>query len=468
MSLKVFNTLTRKKEEFRPIKEKEVKIYTCGPTVYDFAHIGNFRTYIWQDVLKRWLMSKGFRVKHVMNITDVDDKTIKRSREEGIPLKKFTERYTKLFFEDMGTLNILPADIYPKATEHIKQMVDVIRTLMKKGFAYKGEDGSIYYDISKFKDYGKLSKLKIEELKPGARVKADTYGKKEARDFALWKAWDPKDGNIFWETEIGKGRPGWHIECSIMGMTYLGETFDIHTGGVDLIFPHHENEIAQAEAATGKKFVNYWLHCEHLIVEGKKMSKSLGNFYTLRDILRKGYDPMAVRYLLLSAHYKQKLNFTFNSLEAAWNTVKRLIDFMNRLKKIKTGEENPKISQLIAATSKNFIDAMDNDLDINSALAQMFEFITQINKLIAEKKIGKKNSEEIFNLMLDFDRVLGLKLGEVKEEKLTKEIEKLIKKREDARKKGDFEAADKIRKELMKRGIILEDTSEGTRWRFVK
>ncbi|MEM7819165.1 MAG: cysteine--tRNA ligase, partial [Candidatus Aenigmatarchaeota archaeon] len=291
MVLKLFNTLTRKKEVFKPIKKNEVRMYTCGPTVYDFAHIGNFRTYVWQDILKRWLLFKGFKVKHVMNLTDIDDKTIKGAREQGISLREFTEKYIKAFFEDSKTLNLLPADVYPRATEHIREIVELIKILIEKGYAYKGEDGSIYYDISKFKDYGKLSKLKIKELKAGARVKSDSYTKEEAYDFALWKAWDPEDGEVFFETEIGKGRPGWHIECSAMSMKYLGETFDIHTGGVDLIFPHHENEIAQSEAATGKKFVNYWLHAEHLIVEGRKMSKSLGNFYTLRDLLAKGYDP---------------------------------------------------------------------------------------------------------------------------------------------------------------------------------
>jgi len=462
MVLKLFNTLTGKKEVFKPIKKNEVRIYTCGPTVYDFAHIGNFRTYVWQDILKRWLLYKGFKVKHVMNLTDIDDKTIKGAREQGIPLREYTDKYIKAFFEDSKTLNLLPADFYPRATEHIKEIVELIKILMKKGYAYKGEDGSIYYDISKFKDYGKLSKLKIKELKPGARVKSDSYTKEEAYDFALWKAWDPEDGEVFFETEIGKGRPGWHIECSAMSMKYLGKTFDIHAGGIDLIFPHHENEIAQSEAATGKKFVNYWIHGEHLIVEGRKMSKSLGNFYTLRDLLAKGYDPRAIRYLLLSTHYKQQLNFTFEGLEAAKRTVDGLIDFLRRVKEVKGKIENKEVKKLIKETRKKFEEAMDDNLRISDALATMFDFINKINKLISQNKIGKKNSKEIINLILDFDKVLGLNLiHALKEEKIPEEIKKLLEEREEARKRKDFKKADEIREKIRKMGYLVEDTKEG-------
>ncbi|MEM5834658.1 MAG: cysteine--tRNA ligase [Candidatus Aenigmatarchaeota archaeon] len=462
MVLKLFNTLTRKKEVFKPIRKNEVRMYTCGPTVYDFAHIGNFRTYVWQDLLKRWLLFKGFKVRHVMNLTDIDDKTIKGAREQGISLREFTEKYIKAFFEDSKTLNLLPADVYPRATEHIKEIVELIKILIEKGYAYRGEDGSIYYDISKFKDYGKLSKLKIKELKPGARVKSDSYTKEEAYDFALWKAWDPEDGEVFFETEIGKGRPGWHIECSAMSMKYLGETFDIHTGGVDLIFPHHENEIAQSEAATGKKFVNYWLHAEHLIVEGRKMSKSLGNFYTLRDLLAKGYDPRAIRYLLLSTHYKQQLNFTFEGLEAAKNTVEKLINFLWKLKEIKGEKENKQVKKMIKETRKKFEEAMDDNLRINDALAVMFKFVNQVNKLISQNKIGKKNSEEIIDLILSFDKVLGLNLEEaIKEEKLPEEVQKLLKEREEARKRKDWKLADELREKIKELGYSIEDTPEG-------
>jgi cysteinyl-tRNA synthetase len=309
-----FNTLTRQKESFTPIEEGKAKIYTCGPTVYDFAHIGNFRAFLFDDLLKRWLEYRGFEVVHVMNITDVDDKTIKGSRKRNVPLREYTDYYMKAFFEDIDTLKIERANYYPRATEHIPEMVALIKRLMERGYAYKGEDGSIYYAISKFKEYGKLSRIKVDDLKAGARVKVDEYGKEEAQDFALWKAWTQEDGEVFWDTEIGKGRPGWHIECSAMSMKYLGETFDIHCGGVDNMFPHHENEIAQSEAATGKKFVNYWLHNEHLLVEGKRMGKRFGNYYTLRDLLKMGYDPKAIRYLLILTHYRQQFNFTFEGL----------------------------------------------------------------------------------------------------------------------------------------------------------
>lgn len=467
--LEIFNTLTRRKEVFQPINEGEVKLYTCGPTVYDFAHIGNFRTYVWQDVLKRWLKYRSFKVRHVMNITDVDDKTIRGSRQEGISLRKFTERYTKAFFEDSKTLNILPADIFPKATEHIKEMVDLIKILTQKGYAYKAEDGSIYYAISKFKDYGKLSKLKIEELKPGARVKVDTYTKREAQDFALWKAWDPEDEDIFWETEIGKGRPGWHIECSAMSMKYLGPTFDIHTGGVDLIFPHHENEIAQSKGAVEELFVNYWLHVEHLMVEGQKMSKSLGNFYTLRDLLERGYDPRAIRYLLLSTHYRQQLNFTFQALKAAENTVQNLFDFIARLNEVEEVRENEQVDELIKESRKRFENAMDNDLNISVGLVAIFDLINGVNKLMVEDKIGMKNAKDIIGLMLEVDKVLGLGLEEaIREEELPEEIKEMIQKREEARKRKDWKTADEIRAKIKEIGFALEDTPEGVRWKRIK
>ncbi len=469
MTLKLFNTLTGKKEVFRPLKGKEVRMYTCGPTVYDFAHIGNFRTYVWQDLLKRWLTYRGYKVKHVMNLTDVDDKTIKGSRAQGIPLKKFTEKFTKEFFEDANTLNIIPADVITKATEYTKEMVTLIKILLKKKIAYKGEDGSVYFDISKFKDYGKLSKLKIGELKAGARVKADLYTKEEAQDFALWKAWNAEDGDVFWQTPIGKGRPGWHIECSVMSMKNLGKTFDIHTGGVDLIFPHHENEIAQSETATGKDFVKYWLHAEHLLVDGRKMSKSLGNFYTLRDLLNKVYDPIAIRYLLLSTHYKQQLNFTFDSLEAAKKTVERFYEFVRRLDDGKGKKDNPDIERLIKNTLMKFDDAMDDDLKINVALSEIFELINAINRLIDQQALSKKDVRVVKSFILSVDKVLGLKLDEVKKEKLPNEIKKIIDQREKSRKSGDYKTADRIRNELKEKfAIILEDTEKGAKWKRIK
>ena len=464
-----FNTLTRRKEKFVPLEKGKVKMYTCGPTVYDFAHIGNFRAFVFEDLLRRWLEYCGYKVIHVMNITDVDDKTIAAARKKGISLREYTEHYTRAFFEDITALNIEKAHYYPRATEHIPEMVALIKKLLEKGYAYRGEDGSIYYDISKFKDYGKLSKIRVKELKPGARVKVDEYGKEEAHDFALWKAWDEEDGDVFWETELGKGRPGWHIECSAMSMKYLGETFDIHCGGVDNIFPHHENEIAQSEAATGKQFVRYWLHNEYLLVEGRKMSKRFGNYYTLRDLLAKGYDPKAIRYLLMSTHYRQQLNFTFEGLEAAKNAVDRLTNFVYRLLDADGEGCGEKIGSLMESVQKRFEEAMCDDLNIAVALAAIFNFVREVNKLMDDNKLSRGEAEQVYELMMRFDKVLGV-IGEVKkeEEKLPKEAEELIRKREEARKVRDWETADKIRERLKAMGVIVEDTPQGVKWRIEK
>ena len=462
MSLKLYNTLTRKKEEFKEINKGHVSMYSCGPTVYNFAHIGNFRANIFADLIRRYLKYKGYNLKHIMNITDIDDKTIRDSKKENISLKQFTEKYTKYFFDDLKTLNIEKIDIYPRATDHIKEMVELIKKLLEKGYAYKAND-AIYYNIKKFKEYGKLSHLKIDELKAGARVCQDEYDKEHVHDFALWKFWDKEDGDVFWETELGKGRPGWHIECSAMSMKYLGKTFDIHTGGVDLIFPHHENEIAQSEAATGKPFVNYWLHNEHLLVNNKKMSKSLGNFYTLRDLLKKGYSPRSIRYVLLATHYRQKLNFTFEGLKAAENSIKRIDEFMVKLKDIKTEKNNKEIYILIEKAKSDFEDAMDDDLNVSIALSVVFDFVKKINTFIMNENISKKDAEKAIKLMHNFDSVFGI-LKEGKKDEISKEIEQLIENREKARKNKDYELADKIRNKLKQKGIILKDTKDGVRW----
>ena len=434
-------------------------MYTCGPTVYDYAHIGNFRAYISSDVLKRYLKYKGFRVKHIMNITDVEDKTIKGAIKEHISLKKYTKKFEKAFFEDLEKLNIDKADIFPRATDHINEMVDIIENLLKKKIAYKAKDG-IYFDISNFKDYGNLSRVELKNLEVGERVKEDQYEKEEAHDFALWKFWDKEDYDVFWETKIGKGRPGWHIECSAMSMKLLGKSFDIHAGGIDLIFPHHENEIAQSEASTNKKFVKYWFHNEHLLVDGQKMSKSLGNFYTLRDLLDKGYDSRSIRYLLLSSHYGQQLNFTEDGIKAAKNSIDRLNDFMTKLKTIKNKKNNPKVKKLILGTKINFEREMDDDLEVSNALAVIFDFVKKINTLIMEGSIGKKDADDVYNLMLRFDKIFGVL--ETKKEKIPDEIKKLVKEREKARKEKDYGKADKIRDEIKNKGYILEDDGEGT------
>jgi cysteinyl-tRNA synthetase len=459
-----FNTLTRKKEAFTPIEPKKVKMYTCGPTVYDFAHIGNFRAFLFEDLLKRWLIQRGFKVTHVMNLTDIDDKTIKGSQQKQVPLNQFTEFYVKAFFEDIKALNIQPADVYPKATDHIPEMVALIKTLMAKGVAYKGDDDSIYFSVCKFKDYGKLSHIKVDELKAGARVSQDEYAKEEAQDFALWKAWTPEDGDVFWETELGKGRPGWHIECSAMSTKYLGETFDIHCGGVDNMFPHHENEIAQSEAASGKKFVNYWMHNEHLQVEGKKMSKRLGNFYTLRDLLAKGYDPIAIRYLLMSTHYRQQFNFTFEGLESAKGAVDRLRNFVRRLHEVEGTTSTGKPATLTAKLEACFGGSMDDDLNIAIALSSLFDFVREINSLLDANIVSKQEAAEIGGTMMWIDEVLGV-IGKVEvEEALPTDIDALVQKREAARKAKNWKEADALRAQLKAMGIVLEDTAQGIRW----
>ncbi|RLI98129.1 MAG: cysteine--tRNA ligase [Candidatus Aenigmatarchaeota archaeon] len=471
MVLRFYNTLTRKKEEFRPQSGNEVRMYSCGPTVYDYAHIGNFRAYVATDIIRRYLKYRGFKLKHIMNITDVDDKTIRNSREQGMPLSKYTEKYTKIFFEDLDTLNIERVERYPKATDHINEMVDIVGALLRKGYAYKGKD-AIYFSISKFPSYGELAHLEKAQLKAGARVKNDEYDKEHAHDFALWKLWDKDDGDVFWETSIGKGRPGWHIECSAMSMKYLGPTLDIHTGGVDLIFPHHQNEIAQSEGATGKQFVRYWMHNEHLMVDGQKMSKSRGNFYTLRDLLKgkggpdkpgntakpSGHDPMAIRYLLLASHYRQKLNMTGEALKSAKQAVDRLREFVSNAR---DGEDGEGIEGIAKKAKEGFEKAMDDDLNTPEALSVVFDFVREANKAGA----GSRALEQ----MMDFDKVLGLRLSETgewkKPEDAPEEIRKLILDREERRKQKDWEGADKIRDKLGGMGIILEDTEDGPRWK---
>ncbi len=465
--LRFYNSMTRKKEVFKPIEKGKVRMYSCGLTVYNYAHIGNLRAYVFVDLLRRWLEYRGFDVKHVMNVTDVDDKTIQGMQKEGIPLKEYTQRYIDAFFEDLQILNIERAKIVPKATEHIKEMVKLVEVLIEKSYGYKGEDGSIYYAISKFKNYGKLSKMKLKKLKAGARVKVDEYSKEQVSDFALWRAWDPNDGDVFWKTTLGKGRPGWHIECSAMSMKYLGKTLDIHTGGVDNIFPHHENEIAQSEVVTGKKFVNYWMHNEHLLIKGERMGKSLKNFYTLHDLLRMGYDPMAVRYLLMSTHYRKQLHFALEGLEAAENALQRLYDFMERLGEAKSSKGSEEIKELTQKMRKDFEDAMDDDLDIGKALATTFNLVKEVNILIDKGILDRRGADQAKDLMLDFDKVLGV-LGDFwkrKEEKLPKEVEELIRKREEARKAKDWKTADAIRDKLQKMGIILVDTPKGVKWK---
>jgi len=463
MAFRMYNTLARKKQVFRPINKKKAGVYICGPTVYNLPHIGNYRAYVAGDLLIRYLSYIGYNVNFVQNLTDVDDKTIRDSQKAGKTLQDFTAPFIEGFFEDLKSLNIVPASKYPKATEHIKDMISTIKKLLDKGFAYKSDKGDIYFSISKFKDYGRLAHLDKEQLKSGAsgRVCADEYGKDNPRDFALWKAWTKGDGDVFWETDIGRGRPGWHIECSSMSSKYLGQPFDIHGGGVDLIFPHHENEIAQAEAAEGKKFVNYWFHNEWLLVEGKKMSKSLGNFYNLRDILDKGYHPLAVRYLLLATHYRQQLNFTFKGLDSAKSSLQRIWGFMKKLDECNGKGDAPGVSKAGDKAVKLFEDNLNNDLEISGALAAVFDFIKEINVIMPS--LSQKDAQKVKKTMGLFDSVLGFIV--VEEEEVDQQIQELIDEREKARKAKDFKKADMIRDKLKKQGIVLEDTPKGVRWK---
>lgn len=460
MGMKIFNTSAKQKQEFVPLVKGKVSMYTCGPTVYDYAHVGNFRSYIFSDLLKRYLKYKGYDLTHVMNITDVDDKTIKGAREKGKTLQEYTEFYTKEFFNDFDALGIERPDQVPLATGTIKEMVEVVKKLLELGYAYKSDDGSIYFDISKFKDYGKMAHLDLKGLKSGARVAQDNYEKEEASDFVLWKNYKPEeDGDVYWDTEIGKGRPGWHLECSAMSMKYLGESIDIHTGGIDLVFPHHQNEVAQSEALTGKTFVNYWVHCNHLIVEGKKMSKSLGNFYTVRELFEKGYSPQAVRYCLIGTHYRQQLNLTMESLEGAEQSIKRIKEFMLKLNDAKGDEEHAGVKKLIDEVDKSFTENLDDDLNVSGALAAMFEFIKKINKLLDDDRISAKDAGLIKTQMEKMDSVLGL-IDEVEDE-VSEEAKELAEQRLKARNDKDFEEADRLRDKIKEKGYQIDDTKEG-------
>jgi cysteinyl-tRNA synthetase len=466
--IKIYNTLTRKIQAFKPLSEEEVHMYSCGPTVYDFMHIGNLRAFLFSDLLRRWLEYRNFKVEQVMNVTDVEDKIIVRARRDNIPVKQLTEKYTKLFFDDLAAVRIEPAKFYTRATEHIQEMVALIEALLKKGLAYKADDG-IYFSIAKFKGYGKLSKLKLEKLEAGAsgRVAADQYEKEQAQDFALWKFWKPDDGDVVWEAPFGKGRPGWHIECSAMAMKYLGESFDVHTGGIDLMFPHHENEIAQGTGATGKPFARYFVHNEHLLVEGQKMSKSLGNIITLRQLVEQGHNPLAFRYFVLSGHYRTQLNFTFEALEQAEDTLIKLNDFADKvrwLEKHGVDKKNEKLSEKTKKAKKEFEGRMDDNLDTPQALAALYDLITFANKEIDSGKADKASMKALFGLLTGFNKVFDVL--ELPEKEPAKDDLDLIAERERLRKEKKFKEADVIRDTLRKRGLEIEDTPYGPRPKF--
>ncbi|MCC6323974.1 cysteine--tRNA ligase [Candidatus Nomurabacteria bacterium] len=456
MSLKLHNTYTKKLEEFIPLKKDSVSLYTCGPTVYDYPHIGNYRAYIFGDTLKRYLSYQGYQVNHIMNITDIDDKTIRDSQKNGQSLREFTEFYTNEFYKDRDMLNIIPADSYPMATEYIDEMVKIIEKLIEKGHAYVSTDGSVYFNISTFPGYGKLAHIDLSELRDNAkgRMKSDEYDKDSVQDFALWKAYDESDGNVFWETSLGKGRPGWHIECTAMSIKNLGEqtsgedyrTIDIHTGGVDNIFPHHENEIAQSESYTGKQFVKYWMHNEWLLVNGKKMSKSLGNFYTLRDLITKGISPLGYRLWLMTSHYRTLTNLNIETLQGADTALSRLYEAFRALPKDDNGTVDMDYKL-------RFIEYMNDDLNTPQALALLWELVKDPSIPGMDKRVT----------MLDFDRVFGFGLADLKEEIVPEEVMKLVEEREFARLNKDWDLSDVLRAKINTLGYEVKDTGEGSK-----
>src|SRR5947209_59018 len=451
------NTLTGRKEPFVPLRPGEVRMYTCGLTVYDFAHIGNFRTFVFQDILRRFLRMKGYRILQLMNLTDVDDRIIQNAAAAGIGIREYTEKYIRAFLEDTRTLNIQPPEHLARATDHIDDMVRLIQRLSEKSFTYSS-DGSIYFRIAKFLGYGKLSKIDLSGIQAGARVDVDRYEKADARDFALWKA--PKPGEHFWETSIGPGRPGWHIECSAMSMRYLGETFDIHTGGVDLIFPHHEDEIAQSEAATGKPFVRYWLHAAHLTdATGEKMSKRLKNFATVRDLLAEGYTPRAIRYALLTgAHYRSPLAFSEDLLRQAEGAVRRLDEFVVRLNIAEDATGLPPED-----VKRQWDDALSNDLNIQEAVGQLFKFVGGLNTRLDSASVSEAERASAYAMLKHANRILDVIDFPARE--LEDTITRLIAERKSARDANDFARADAIRDQLKAMGIQLYDTKDGVRWK---
>lgn len=462
--LKLYNDLDKKKEIFRS-RDQVVRFYSCGPTIYNYVHIGNLRTFSFEDFVVRYLKFKGYKVIHVRNLTDVDDKIIRSLSNSDKNLKEYTNFYANAFFEDCKKMRLKNSSYYPRATEYIDKMVDFIYDLIRKGYAYKSDDGSVYYKISKFKDYGKLSGLNKKRLKIGAsgRINSDEYSKDELNDFVLWKAYTPKDGKVYWDTKLGKGRPGWHIECSVMSTSLLGDTLDIHSGGEDLIFPHHENEIAQSEAHSGKQFSRFWLHVRHLMVNGKKMSKSLGNFYTLRDLENKGFKPLALKLLYLSAHYKTQLNFTFDSLEAMQKNLNDMNALIAKLVNyFSETEYDEKMQNKVKEKSEEIMagikDALDNDL--NSPLAQkyLYEYVSYANSLVSQGKINKKTADLILDYFETIDSIFGLFDFP---EKIGKSLENKLWERYEARIKKDYKTSDKLRKEIDALGYMISDMPNG-------
>ncbi|HVB95154.1 MAG TPA: cysteine--tRNA ligase [Nitrososphaerales archaeon] len=479
MVLVLHNTLGRRLTRFKPVSGKMVRMYTCGPTVYNYAHIGNFRTFVFEDILRRHLKHKGYVVVQVKNITDVEDRIIEGIKRTGKSLKELTDFYTSAFMEDLDVLNIQRAEKYPRATEFIDEIVTAVESLVRKGYAYREDDGSVYFSIKKFPRYGRLSGIKQAEVKSGTRVAADHYEKLGANDFALWKAWDPDDGSVYWETRLGKGRPGWHIECSVMAMKLLGPSLDIHTGGKDLRFPHHENEIAQSEALTGKRFVKLWMHSEFLNVDGEKMSKSLGNFITLRDLVKQGWNPRAIRLFLIGAHYRDELNLTDSSMGQADATMKKVDQFYERLLLGQKSAARGKASLAIRPVKslvRGFEQAMDDDLNTPKALAALFGFQRVVNALIDSKRLSRGDYKLVIGSLAKIDEVLGImQFGQgsalvvegPQRASDGSDIQALVDEREEARRAKDYPRADVIRGQLKERGVDVQDTPDGPVWRVL-
>ena len=461
--MQVYNSLTRSKETLTPIVPGHVKMYTCGPTVYNFAHIGNFRAYTFEDMLRRVVLFNGCHVTQVMNLTDVDDKTIRGALAAGVPLKTFTQPFIQAFFHDLKTLNIQPAEVYPAATDHVTEMVALVEKLFERGLAYQSEDGSVYFSVTKLPGYGKLAHLDRENLRAGARVAQDEYEKESYGDFALWKSWDANDGDVFWDSPWGKGRPGWHLECSAMSMKYLGETFDLHTGGIDNLFPHHENEIAQAEGATGKPFVNFWMHCAHLRVNGEKMSKSLGNFFTLRDLVQKGWSGREIRYVLINGHYRQALNFTFDALDAARTSLARIDECVDALTAL-AGQAAASAMPAWANEARTvFSAAVNDDLNLPEAFAALFALVRESNSAMHQNALKPEEAAAVLSVFEALDTVFGLvRFGRVaREAGFPPEIEALVQARAAARGAKDWAGSDRIRDELAAKGWEVRDSKEG-------
>ncbi len=451
--LQFYNSLTRKKEPFIPIEEGKVKLYTCGPTVYDTAHIGNFRTFLFEDFLKRVLIARGYKVLHVMNITDVDDKTIKKTVEEGKSLSEITSHYTDLFNHDLKTLNILPADHYPAATNHVDGMIKMIEVLIEKCHAYKTDDGSVFFKIESFKDYGLLTHINMAEMQQSDRVDSDEYGLDNPQDFALWKAYKEEDGDVAWDSPWGKGRPGWHIECSAMSMAFLGDHFDIHCGGVDNKFPHHENEIAQSVCASDTPFVNTWLHSEFLMVDGGKMSKSLGNFYCISDLIEKGFAPEEIRYIMLSGHYRTKINFTLDKQHEAKASIQRIQSLKDRLQDLKEND-----SDEFPAEKSNFDTALENDLDAPNSLALFFDWVRATNSASDKDALSRDDVAKGLNFISYFNDVFGVLPDSGR---IPQDVMDLVSKRETARQNKDWAKSDKIRDLIGSKGWVVKDTPDG-------